>query len=49
MKVEAINISNFRSVSSCELGDCSGFNVLIGKNNSGKSNILSAIDAFFRQ
>ena len=24
------------------------FNVLIGKNNSGKSNILAAIDAFFK-
>ena len=48
MKVEAIWISNFRSVASCELGSCNGFNVLIGKNNSGKSNILSAIHAFFQ-
>ena len=47
MKVEAVQISNFRSVSYCELKDCSGFNVLIGKNNSGKSNILSSISAFF--
>ena len=48
MKVEDIWISNFRSVASCELGSCNGFNVLIGKNNSGKSNILSAIHAFFQ-
>ena len=47
MKVDAIRISNFRSVSSGELESCGGFNVLIGKNNSGKSNILAAIDAFF--
>ena len=47
MLVERIQISNFRSISSCELTDCGGFNVLIGKNNSGKSNILSAINAFF--
>ena len=48
MKVEAIEIRNFRSVASCKLGSCGGLNVLIGKNNSGKSNILSAIDAFFK-
>ena len=47
MKVEAVTIKNFRSVSNCDLVDCSGFNVLIGKNNSGKSNILSSINAFF--
>ena len=47
MKVEAIQIKHFRSVSCCDLTLCSGFNVLIGKNNSGKSNILSAINAFF--
>ena len=48
MKVEAVHLSNFRSVSSCELLSCGGFNVLIGKNNSGKSNVLSAIDLFFK-
>ena len=47
MKVEAVQIKHFRSISSCELTMCSGFNVLVGKNNSGKSNILSAINAFF--
>ena len=47
MKVEKVQIRNFRSVFSCELGSCGGFNVLIGKNNSGKSNVLFAINAFF--
>lgn len=47
MRVEAVQIRNFRSVDSCELGVCDGFNILIGKNNSGKSNILAAINAFF--
>ena len=47
MKVEAVQVNHFRSISRCELTMCSGFNVLIGKNNSGKSNILSAINAFF--
>ena len=46
MKVQAVQIRNFRSISYCELTSCGGFNVLIGKNNSGKSNILSAINAF---
>ena len=47
MKVETIQIKHFRSISYCELTSCADFNVLIGKNNSGKSNILAAINAFF--
>ena len=47
MKVASVCIKNFRSISSGQLECCGDFNVLIGKNNSGKSNILSAIDAFF--
>ena len=47
MKIETVQISNFRSIDFCEIGSCAGFNVLIGKNNSGKSNVLSAINAFF--
>ena len=47
MKVETVQIKNFRSISFCEIECCGGFNVLIGKNNSGKSNVLSAINAFF--
>jgi predicted ATP-dependent endonuclease of OLD family len=47
MRLECISIKRFRSISLCELPSCGGFNVLIGKNNSGKSNILSSIDNFF--
>ena len=47
MKIETVQISNFRSIDFCEIGSCGGFNVFIGKNNSGKSNVLSAINAFF--
>ena len=47
MKLESVSINRFRSIESGELADCGEFNVLIGKNNSGKSNILSAIHAFF--
>lgn len=47
MKIASIDISRFRSIDSIELQSVGGFNVLIGKNNSGKSNILSAVDTFF--
>ncbi|MBD2312909.1 AAA family ATPase [Desertifilum sp. FACHB-1129] len=47
MKLEAVNIQNFRSIQEIVLGDCGGFNVIVGKNNAGKSNILLAINAFF--
>lgn len=48
MKLEAVNIQNFRSIQEVALGDCGGFNVIVGKNNAGKSNILLAINAFFK-
>ncbi|MEH1974041.1 MAG: AAA family ATPase [Nostoc sp.] len=47
MKLESVVIKRFRSIESSELTNCGGFNVLIGKNNSGKSSVLSAIHAFF--
>lgn len=47
MKLETVSIKRFRSIESGELSNCGNFNVLIGKNNSGKSNILSAIETFF--
>ncbi|MFB9440139.1 AAA family ATPase [Streptomyces showdoensis] len=37
----------FRSLRDAALDDCGSLNVLIGKNNSGKSNLLSAIKLFF--
>jgi len=48
MKLEAVNIQNFRSIQEVALGDCGGFNVIVGKNNAGKSNILLAVNAFFK-
>src|SRR5262245_61730381 len=47
MRVETIRIKYLRSISECQLSKCGSFNIIIGKNNSGKSNILSAINAFF--
>ena len=42
--IKAISIRSFRSLERVELEKCAPLNVLIGKNNSGKSNILAAID-----
>lgn len=44
MRIRAIHVRRFRSVEAASLKECGGLNVLIGKNNAGKSNILSAID-----
>jgi putative ATP-dependent endonuclease of OLD family len=48
MQLEAVTIERFRSIESVTIPQCGAFNVFIGRNNSGKSNILSAIDLFFR-
>ena len=48
MKLENAIIKRFRSIEDAELANCGEFNVLIGKNNSGKSSALSAINAFFK-
>lgn len=48
MKLQSVSIKKFRSIDGIELENVGGFNVMIGKNNSGKSNILSAINSFFK-
>jgi len=47
MKLENVIIKRFRSIEDGELAICGEFNVLIGKNNSGKSSVISAINSFF--
>src|SRR5438094_763311 len=47
MKLETVRIKRFRSIEAVCLEGIGQLNVLIGKNNSGKSNILLSIDAFF--
>ena len=47
MRLESLRIRRYRSIEDAELPACGAFNVLIGRNNSGKSTILSAIRAFF--
>lgn len=45
MRIQAVEIRGFRSIGSTGLTNCGGLNVLIGKNNAGKSNLLAAIEA----
>jgi putative ATP-dependent endonuclease of the OLD family len=47
MRIERVCFSNYRSLTRAELPNCADLNVLIGKNNSGKSNALSGIELVF--
>ncbi len=44
MRIKAVKLSQFRSVANASMSECGGLNILIGKNNAGKSNLLSAIE-----
>ena len=45
--INKIEIENFRSIKSATLDTCGDFSILAGTNNSGKSNFLRALNAFF--
>ena len=44
MKLKNIKIQNFKGLTNLSLEDCGLINAIVGKNNSGKSSILHAID-----
>lgn len=44
MRIEAITVENFRSITSAKRIPLSNYSVLVGPNNEGKSNILKALD-----
>ncbi len=44
MKIHAIYVRHFRGIDAAQVGSCGGLNVFIGKNNSGKSTLLAAIE-----
>jgi putative ATP-dependent endonuclease of OLD family len=46
MILKSVKVSGLRSIDETALLGCGALNILIGKNNAGKSNILSAISAF---
>lgn len=45
MRITSIAIENYRSINKAELKDCKTINILVGRNGSGKSNILSALQS----
>ncbi|MDD6140868.1 MAG: AAA family ATPase [Bacteroidales bacterium] len=45
-KIKSVSINNFKSIKSVTLTDCQRINVLIGRPNVGKSNILEALALF---
>ena len=47
MKIKSIYIKNYKSIKEARIENLGDFNVFIGKNNRGKSNILKALDLFF--
>ncbi|MGC9375977.1 MAG: ATP-dependent nuclease, partial [Bacteroidales bacterium] len=46
MKIQKITIHNFRSMLHQTI-DCKDFTLFVGENNSGKTNIISALRAFY--
>lgn len=46
MKIARIRIQNFRSIRTA-IFDCNDFNVFVGQNNCGKTNIFEAIEWFY--
>lgn len=46
MKICSISILNFRSIKQAEI-ICENFNVFVGQNNSGKTNLFEAIEFFY--
>ena len=44
--IENIKINNFKSLVGIELTDCRRYNLLLGRPNVGKSNILEALSLF---
>lgn len=46
MKISRIRVENFRSIEQADIV-CDGFNIFIGQNNSGKTNLFEAVEWFF--
>lgn len=49
MKIFDISIKNFRGIKSLNKLKVGDINSFVGKNDSGKSNILKALDIFFNE
>ena len=47
MKIRKLELNNFRAYSNISVSFDENFNVIIGKNDIGKSTILEALEIFF--
>ena len=47
MKITKVTINNFRSIESAVF-DFNDFNVFVGQNNAGKTNLFEAVEWFFK-
>jgi hypothetical protein len=47
MRIRDIEVHNYRSLKELKMTDLGDFVILVGKNGSGKSNILEALELFF--
>jgi hypothetical protein len=47
MKIRAIEIKNYRSLRDIKMTELGDLVILVGKNSSGKSNVLEALELFF--
>lgn len=47
MKITYFRVKNFRSLRDVEFKDLGNLNIFVGKNSSGKSNVLEALGIFF--
>lgn len=46
MKISKVHIENFRSIESCDV-HFSDFNIIVGQNNTGKTNFFEAVSWFY--
>ena len=49
MKIQRIKIDGYRSLKNIDINDLNDVNIFYGDNNTGKSNIIDAIDIFFSE
>ncbi|MCW2236654.1 ATP-dependent nuclease [Azospirillum canadense] len=48
MKIKNVLVHNFRSIADCKFS-LDGYNLIIGSNNSGKTNIIDALRVFYEK
>ena len=48
MKLVEFCVKNFKSIEEASLRNIGPFNILVGRNNVGKSNLLDALEIFLR-